>query len=636
MQKTFGLIIMIIAFLPLFFMKTSADDFSVIGPQQSTTGPELPPGVSPARHDDVTLDRDDKLMTGVPGYLWRHGCGPTAVGMVIGYYDGHGFPDLIPGDASTQTWEVNQAIASQGNAGNPQHYEDYSLPIDNGQPTPIPDKSEPPAGDEHASNCIADFMHTSWSAEWNYYGWSWSSDIGPAFFDYVEYAAPEYEQTYSNFYYNSGTWDLVKTEIDNDRPLVFLVDTNGDGSTDHFITVIGYRDTQGYNEYGCLDTWSPPDQVRWCRFRGMAQGNAWGIYGGTKFHLSSSQPTATPTATLVPTPLPTINAWHGPAWHEACQYNAPMRDPVSPSMPEQPVCIYGGVVMGGASGFTLHYRVDHGAWMDHDFIWTCNDQHNDYWWTYCDQGGSSWIPHAEPGSAVEYYIEVWNPGNAVTFLYNEESPSRTVDELIARNEPYRFRYPETTQTPAPSPSPAPTTTPSITPQLLNVWHIPNNQEPFSVTMRNPLDVTDDTETVHIYCGGYPSGTIWSGMLHYRKVGETSWNSSEFNFDSQYGLNEYWMASFSLIENDYDNNDVIEYYMEINGEPTTYGTTYIYGNDAECYVSAFEEEAQADPFSFIIMPGHSIPAFSTAGVLILILFGSAFLMIRRKNQEMSVI
>ena len=59
-------------------------------PQQSTTGPEPPAGVKPAEKDDRPLKITDNQLSGVPGYAWRHGCGPTAVGMVVGYYDGNG------------------------------------------------------------------------------------------------------------------------------------------------------------------------------------------------------------------------------------------------------------------------------------------------------------------------------------------------------------------------------------------------------------------------------------------------------------------------------------------------------------------------------------------------------------------
>ena len=41
----------------------------------------------------------DPLVIGeVPAYSWYHGCGPTAVGSVLGYWDLHGYPNLF--DAS--------------------------------------------------------------------------------------------------------------------------------------------------------------------------------------------------------------------------------------------------------------------------------------------------------------------------------------------------------------------------------------------------------------------------------------------------------------------------------------------------------------------------------------------------------
>ncbi len=283
-----------------------ADDVTIpitqFEPQQSKTGPEPPPGVLPKAPDLRPLDRADNLMTGVPGYAWRHGCGPTAVGMVVGYYDGYGFPELIPGDASTQTTAVNQAMASQNTVSDPLHYEDYSLPMDSGQPAPLPDRSEDPPGDEHPDDSIADYMHTSWSSNGNYYGWSYSSRIGLSFTGYINQMAPQYQATYQNYYsLSSLTWEVLMGEIDNNRPMVFLVDTDGNGGTDHFVTIVGYRDSGGYQEYGCLDTWSPASVVRWERFRSMAAGSPWGIWGGTRFSIvDPMEPTPTPTVTPGP------------------------------------------------------------------------------------------------------------------------------------------------------------------------------------------------------------------------------------------------------------------------------------------------------------------------------------------------
>ncbi len=209
--------------------------------------------------------------------------------MVIGYYDTLGYCALVPGDASAQTDAVNQAIASQGDAAHPRHYEDYSLPRDDSTPSILPDKSELPAGDEHPSDCIADFMKTSWSAAVNRYGWSRAQDVAPSFISYVNMRNPAYEPNYGYYKTSTGTmtWDVLTAEIDNSRPMVFLVDTGGDGQTDHFVTVIGYRD-QPTQQYGCWDTWY--STIRWENFQPIAVGVPWGISRGWAFYLAPLPP----------------------------------------------------------------------------------------------------------------------------------------------------------------------------------------------------------------------------------------------------------------------------------------------------------------------------------------------------------
>ena len=49
---------------------------------QSTTGPTPPPGVV---CQPLSNFKSTGSIVGVPPYLWRHGCGPTAVGLVVGY-----------------------------------------------------------------------------------------------------------------------------------------------------------------------------------------------------------------------------------------------------------------------------------------------------------------------------------------------------------------------------------------------------------------------------------------------------------------------------------------------------------------------------------------------------------------------
>lgn len=266
---------------------------SVVSPQQSTTGPVPPPGVEAkkAMFSAAALSGGaDVTVLGVPAYAWRHGCGPTAVGMVAGYWDSKGCPDLFDDNAATQTSAVDQGIASQGSAAAPRHYEDYSLPEDSysaNPDNPLPDKSENPAGDEHDNDSIADFMRTSWSSADNYYGWSWSSDITSAFTDYAQFRNSAYSSATAFYSYGSDlTWNVLTQEIDAQRPMVFLVDSDGDSYTDHFVTVVGYRLDGDIQYYGCLDTWNPVDEIRWAQFRGMSSDYSWGVWGGFSFQPS--------------------------------------------------------------------------------------------------------------------------------------------------------------------------------------------------------------------------------------------------------------------------------------------------------------------------------------------------------------
>jgi hypothetical protein len=256
-----------------------------VSAQQSTTGPVPPPGLDPGWRTPV---RAQVVIPDVPSYIWHHGCGPTALGMVVGYWDALGFPDLVAGSAVTQTAAVNamiaddsgQAVCSQPDGD---HYQDYSCPIDNA-PGPLePDRSE--LGGAHASNCLGDFMATSFSSRNNYYGWSWFADVDDAFEDYVAMISPEYVATTLSRSFSAFPWADYKAEIDAGRPPVLLVDTDGDGSTDHFVTGIGYDDTA--LEYGIYNTWD--HSIHWYDWSGLSSGNPWGVYGVITCALSDPQ-----------------------------------------------------------------------------------------------------------------------------------------------------------------------------------------------------------------------------------------------------------------------------------------------------------------------------------------------------------
>jgi len=220
------------------------------------------------------LNKSQTLISNVPTYIWHKGCGPTALGMVIGYYDEMGFDDLINGSASSQTEEVNNAIANQ------EHYDDYSLPLDY-YPDLFQDKSD--LGGAHTANCIADFMETSWSSKNNRYGWTFSNKIDDAFTNYINMQNPNYQTITSYDYFGTSSWDNYKLEIDNNKPVVLLVDSDGDGSTDHFVTGIGYDEDNLM--YGIYDTWD--NNIHWYEWRGRASGNNWGIYGFNILHIST-------------------------------------------------------------------------------------------------------------------------------------------------------------------------------------------------------------------------------------------------------------------------------------------------------------------------------------------------------------
>lgn len=251
---------------------------------QSTTGPTPPPSVNVV--GALAASEMAVSIPDVPAYIWHHGCGPTAAGMVIGYWDSHGFEVLVPGDAYAQTTAVNEMMATEGPASN---YTDYCEPLDYywRDPEPLLDKSEDPPGDEHADDCVADYMKTSQSRYHNYYGWGWFGAVGPAMKNYVDsLGQSDYYVTVSKFYTRRDPyldWDNFRAEIDAGRPMVLLVDTDGDGGTDHFVTAVGYDVVGDVPQYACLNTWD--GEIHWFEFAPIASGQPWGIYGAETFRI---------------------------------------------------------------------------------------------------------------------------------------------------------------------------------------------------------------------------------------------------------------------------------------------------------------------------------------------------------------
>ncbi len=217
------------------------------------------------------------MILNVPAYLENNGSGPTAAGMVLGYWDGNGFPNLVAGSAATPTAAVNDMISSSGN------YTDYCLPDDSGTGPILDDKSEPPEGDEHPDDCLADFMTTSQSFYDNRYKHNWASDIEMGLPPYVEYAAPEYTGYADEEPIDYFTWEEYKAEIDTDHPMILTIDQDGDGFTDLFVTAIGYNEDGETNLYAYLDT--QDTNTHWFEFANISMEQPGGIYSATLFDI---------------------------------------------------------------------------------------------------------------------------------------------------------------------------------------------------------------------------------------------------------------------------------------------------------------------------------------------------------------
>lgn len=196
------------------------------------------------------------VLQGIPAYNWYHGCGPTAAASVLGYWDLHGYNNLFSASGSSLylTSNVQDQISS------PAHNAKYDPDPDNAS-LPVPPKTS-----------IADWFETSVNQA---YGWSYLSRSDDAFTGYAGYRGYQLASWYEG-YGGAFTWQDLVGEINHARPLMLLVDTDGNGGTDHFVPTFGYDDRgAGGLWYGCYTTWSEAETVAWYQFRAM--GNAWGV-----------------------------------------------------------------------------------------------------------------------------------------------------------------------------------------------------------------------------------------------------------------------------------------------------------------------------------------------------------------------
>lgn len=268
-RKALFVIVIVIAILTLYFgsgLQTSTTRNKII------TGPIPPPGVMDyVESKPLTLASSipgNVILEEVPVYIWHHGCGPTATAMVLGYYDNIYDTSLLSGDPNIQA-SINNDIASS------EHYDDYCLPMDSLDPSspyyspePLEDKSS--LGSAHQSNCIADFRKTSWSSEGLYYGWSWFEYCPGSIEAYASYRGYDID-AYIVRYEEGLSFQVFKAAIDANMPVLVLVDTDGNGVSDHLSVVIGYSDVT--KQIGVYTTWNT--DTAWFYVR--PAGINWGI-----------------------------------------------------------------------------------------------------------------------------------------------------------------------------------------------------------------------------------------------------------------------------------------------------------------------------------------------------------------------
>jgi hypothetical protein len=213
--------------------------------------------VAPVVALSADLEAAVVTISDVPAYEWYHGCGPTAAGSIIGYYDLNGYDSLF----NASGWnDVRLTANVQDEISSPAHnlfYDDY------------PDETGPPPPD----TSIADFFHTS-EGDLDF-GWSWLEYADDAFTGYANYRGYSDWLAWNATYGIDLLWEDLVTEINNDRPMMFLVDSAGTGETDHFVSVIGYDDST--MQYGFYNTWSEEETIQWETFQGMSDQWGWGV-----------------------------------------------------------------------------------------------------------------------------------------------------------------------------------------------------------------------------------------------------------------------------------------------------------------------------------------------------------------------
>ncbi len=230
---------------------------------------------SPAVAAPVTLPN-------VPAYDWYHGCGPTAAASVIGYWDLHGYSNLF----GAEGWaNVSLTANVKDQISSPEHNAKYD---------PIPDNTALPVP---PMTSIADWMRTS--VDPLGFGWSYIHYAPQTFTGYANYRGYNFSAWNEQFGSGGLVWSDLTSEIDAGRPMLFFVNSAGNGSTDHAVPVLGYDERSAGNLwYALYTTWSESETIEWKQFREMNTGEPWGVGFATFVH-PESEPVPEPATMLL-------------------------------------------------------------------------------------------------------------------------------------------------------------------------------------------------------------------------------------------------------------------------------------------------------------------------------------------------
>lgn len=206
-------------------------------------------------------------------YHWLVGCTPTAVTMVLGYWDRHGYDNLIEGDSTTYSGDVKKVMASD------EHYRDYADPNDGSSSSVLPDASE--YGEGHENNSVADFLYTSRSELGLKFGWSLYGTEGLGVHGWASHRG--YDDFVTKLKHWGGfNFKTISDEIDAGRPVILSVDSNADGRNDHNVVVFGYDSAT--NKLLIHDGWERTDEPRWIDFTYARKDQPFGIVSATIIH----------------------------------------------------------------------------------------------------------------------------------------------------------------------------------------------------------------------------------------------------------------------------------------------------------------------------------------------------------------